>query len=175
MWSDRSNLLSPPMILDFQTYLPDDIMVKVDRASMGVGLEGRAPLLDHRVIEFAWTLPMSLRVQAGQGKWILRQVLDRYVPRALIERPKMGFGVPIASWLRGPLREWAEELLDERKLEAEGYLEAAIVRQRWAEHLSGKVDWQAFLWAVLMFESWLLVRNAENPSYEPVAAGVNFG
>jgi asparagine synthase (glutamine-hydrolysing) len=143
------------MFFDQISYLPDDILAKVDRASMAASLESREPLLDYRLVEFAWRLPLSMKVGGGQGKRVLRRVLDRYVPRTLIERPKMGFGIPLDAWLRGPLRAWAESLLDATAIAKHGLLDPAPIRTKWQEHLSGRGDWQHHLWAVLMLQAWL--------------------
>jgi asparagine synthase (glutamine-hydrolysing) len=143
------------MFWDFMTYLPGDILVKVDRAAMAVSLETRVPMLDHRVIEFAWALPLNMRVRNGSGKWLLKELLSRYVPRTLTDRPKTGFGIPIDSWLRGPLRAWAESLLDESRLRSEGFFCPDPIREKWQEHVTGRRNWAYLLWDVIMFQSWL--------------------
>jgi len=150
-----SSIESFMMAMDAQTYLPDDILTKVDRAAMANSLETRVPMLDHSLVELAWKMPLSYKIRNGQGKWLLRQVLYRHVPRNLIERPKMGFGVPLADWLRGPLREWADSLLDEKRLQQEGYFHSAPIQTMWKEHVSGKKNWQYHLWSVLIFQGWL--------------------
>lgn len=143
------------MRTDTLTYLPDDILCKVDRAAMAISLETRVPFLDHRVLELAWRLPASMKIRDGRGKWALRQLLYRQVPRALIERPKAGFALPIGEWLRGPLRDWAEALITPARVSREGYLDAERVRRLWRRHLSGRYDHTGPLWAVLMFQAWL--------------------
>ena len=143
------------MAIDTISYLPDDILVKVDRAAMGVSLETRVPFLDHHIFEFASKIPLAMKLKHGVGKSILRDVLFRYVPKELIERPKMGFGIPMSDWLKGPLKEWAEELLDETRLRSQGFFYPEVVRQMWSDHLMGVHNWQSQLWAVLMFQAWL--------------------
>jgi asparagine synthase (glutamine-hydrolysing) len=154
-WPDLDDHREQMMYLDSMTYLPDDILTKVDRAAMGVGLETRVPFLDHNVIEFAWRLPMQMKIRDGQSKWLIRQLLYRHVPKTFIERPKMGFSVPLDQWLRHELRDWAEDLLDANKLKQQGFLQPDIIRQRWDEHLSGARNWYYSLWSILMFQSWL--------------------
>ena len=154
-WAQLDDFTQRMMFLDTVSYLPDDILTKVDRASMGVSLEAREPLLDHRLAEFAWHLPMKMKIRDGQGKWALRQALYRYVPKEIMDRPKMGFGIPLGDWLRGDLRDWAEALLDEKRLLSEGFFNPEPIRMKWKQHLSGKMNWQAYLWDILMFQMWL--------------------
>jgi asparagine synthase (glutamine-hydrolysing) len=160
------------MAQDLLGYLPNDILTKVDRAAMAVSLETRVPLLDPEVVEFAWRLPLNLKIRGSTTKWILRQVLYRHVPARLIERPKMGFGVPLDSWLRGSLREWAETLLDERRLKVEGYFHAPLVRRSWESLLDGNIREQLKLWTVLMFQSWLDSQRLVTSSAEVPAAAL---
>ena len=162
-WPRTGNLAHWMMAMDAQSYLPDDILVKVDRAAMANSLETRVPMLDHRVVELAWRLPLHQKIRHGQGKWLVRQVLYRCVPKALVERPKMGFAIPLDTWLRGPLRDWAETLLDESRLRQEGYFDPRRIRQAWEEHLSGRRNGQYALWTVLMFQAWLEASRSASP------------
>lgn len=150
--------ISRMMYFDLMSYLPDGVMVKVDRASMAASLEAREPLLDYRLVEFAWSLPLSMKLNGTTTKWALRQILYRYVPQQMVERPKMGFGVPVDSWLRGPLRDWAEDLLSEQMLLRFGLLQPKPIRQKWEEHLQGRHNWQYHLWDVLMLQAWCAAR-----------------
>ena len=149
-----SDPIHPLMFDDTLAYLPDDILVKVDRTSMSVGLEARVPMIDHRVVELAWSLPLSLKMRSGRTKWALRQILDRHVPRELVERPKMGFALPMEAWLRGPLRAWADDLISESRLRREGLLEPGPIQQKWREHVSGTRHWHYYLWDVLALQAW---------------------
>jgi asparagine synthase (glutamine-hydrolysing) len=153
-WIELPDLMHRMMYMDSISYLPDDILTKVDRAAMGVSLETRVPFLDHRVFEFAWRLPASMKARNGQGKWVLRQLLYRHVPQVLVERPKMGFGIPINDWLRGPLRDWAADLLAPAKITGGGYLATAAIQSKWDEHQAGRRDWSSALWDALMFQAW---------------------
>ena len=160
----NSASVAPPvplrmMYCDAITYLPDDILCKVDRASMAVSLETRVPFLDHRVAEVAARIPLGLKIRGGQGKHILRQLLYRDAPRDLFDRPKAGFAIPVGEWIKGPLRPWAEDLLDPARMADEGWFDPAIVRRRWQDHLTGRRDSTAALWAILMFQAWLREQN----------------
>ncbi|HEX8692864.1 MAG TPA: asparagine synthase (glutamine-hydrolyzing) [Longimicrobium sp.] len=182
-WPHLHDARERMMLRDFALGLADDMLVKMDRAAMAVALEGRMPLLDPRVAEFAWRLPVGMKVRGREGKRVLRRLLYRYVPRALVDRPKMGFCTPVDEWLRGPLRDWAEALLDERRLSAEGFFDPAPVRRRWSEHLSGERDRRFDLWSVLMFQTWLeraregtaAARRDVRPPEEPALAAAGAG
>ena len=161
-WPDLNGSEHRMMYLDAMSYLPDDILCKVDRAAMGVSLETRVPMLDHRVVELAWRLPLEMKIRHGQGKWALRQILYKYVPKELIERPKQGFAIPLGDWLRKPLRDWAEDLLDPVRLAQQGYLRPKPIQQKWKEHLTGKHNWEHSLWSILMFQAWLDTQQGRN-------------
>jgi asparagine synthase (glutamine-hydrolysing) len=169
-WANVDDPLLAMQHLDFITYMVDDILVKVDRASMACSLEVRCPLLDPAVIAFAWRLPQSLRLGPDGGKPVLRAVLANYVPRHLFERPKQGFGMPLELWLRGPLRDWAEDLLDESRLVAEGYLRPEAVRAIWRQHLSGETEHTFLLWSILMFQAWLEHWHVAESMAQPISA-----
>ncbi len=154
-WPSRGSLVEQLTYVDAISYLPDDILVKLDRASMGVGLEARTPLLDHRIVEFTWHLPAHVKFSTDYPKSLLKRVLTRYVPSSMLDRPKRGFGVPLEKWLRGPLRAWAEALLDENRLRNEGFFRPGPIRRLWQEHLEEKRSWHYYLWDILMFQAWL--------------------
>ena len=151
---DLSNFYNKMMYIDMVSYLPDDILTKVDRASMANSLECRCPLLDYQLIEYAWRIPLSLKMDGGKGKYILRSLLEEYIPKELFDRPKQGFGIPHHQWLRNELKEWAGDLLNENRLKQDGIFRADLVQKRWEEHLSGKFDWGYHIWSILMFQSW---------------------
>ena len=153
------------MFCDTMTYLPDDILCKVDRAAMATSLETRVPFLDHRIAEFAWKLPLNMKIRDGQGKWILRKILSDNIPNELIDRPKTGFGIPVGHWLRGPLRDWADDLLNPSRINAEGYFHEGLITKIWNQHLDGSHDWTAKLWTILMFQAWLSEQNINNQDH----------
>jgi asparagine synthase (glutamine-hydrolysing) len=155
IWNVFENNITAMQYIDLMTYHPDDILVKVDRAAMAVSLETRLPYLDYKIVQFASSLPMNMRFRKGKGKWLLRQVLHAYVPPSLLDRPKMGFGVPVGDWLRGPLKDWACSLINKNKLKDEGYFNAPAVEEIWLQHLSGRYHRTHELWNILMFQSWL--------------------
>ena len=161
-WLPNGQPLDRMMYTDAMNYLPDDILVKVDRAAMGVSLETRVPMLDPRVIEFAWRLPLHMKVRQGKGKWLLREVLFKHVPKAMIERPKMGFGVPVGQWIRGPMRDWAEDLLSDQRLATDGFFDPGAIRKQWLQHSNGKENSGDSLWTVLMFQAWMAEAKKES-------------
>jgi asparagine synthase (glutamine-hydrolysing) len=168
---DIPNFLERMGYLDAITSLPDQMLTKVDRASMAASLEARVPLLDHRIVEFVWQLPPSMKFQGSRdSKLLLRTVLYRHVPRALVDRPKRGFGVPIRAWLRGVLRDWAEESLAERRLAENGLFDPTAIRAIWSEHLSGQANWERLLWRVLMFQAWQEHQAAGAPGWSTTAS-----
>ena len=176
--SDRTNapatasrFVEGMMYEDTVTYLPDDILVKVDRASMGASLETRAPFLDHEIVEFAWSLPLAMKLHGGTGKYVLRKVLEKFVPRQLTDRPKAGFAIPIGAWLRKDLRDWAESALDSAKIRGQGYLDVDAVQKKWQEHLSGKRDWESQIWNILVLQWWLEARSNKEPVCASEARG----
>jgi asparagine synthase (glutamine-hydrolysing) len=166
-WPQVGGLENLLMALDTCTYLPDDILVKLDRATMAVGLEGRVPLIDYRVVEWAAALPPKAKIVHGESKHLLRRILRGYVPEKVIDRPKTGFGVPLGEWLRGPLRPWAEELLAPARLADEEYFRPEPVQRMWCEHQAGRRDWGYHLWDVLMFQSWLEAAGVPTQAVEP--------
>ena len=154
-WQEINDAVLTMVYLDLMTYHPDDILQKVDRAAMSVSLETRVPYLDHNLVEFIMSLPLEMKIRHGSSKWILRQVLYRHLPQELMERPKMGFAVPVGKWIRGPMKEWAKELIDNKRIEQERYFNAQAVVEMWQQHLSGKFNRTHELWNILMFQSWL--------------------
>ena len=142
------------MYADAMTYLPDDILTKVDRATMSVGLESRSPFLDHKIVELSWMINNKFKINNGLGKIILRDILYKHVPKKLIERPKQGFGIPLATWLRGPLKDWANDLLNENKIKSQNYFDYKLIRNRFESHIKGENNWEHSLWSILMFQAW---------------------